>query len=131
MKHLSVCPKKTIDGDNATKEDPLIIIPVFAMETCSIGMIVLNAGGTKPRQLTAGALIVRTECWFHYPCCMLFHRSTVFGLVYILTYTSTYMCTWFSAPCSWPTLLAAKCSSLTARVLPNYSIDTLTYGCVG
>lgn len=58
MKHLSVCPKKTIDGDNATKEDPLIIIPVFAMETCSIGMIVLNAGGTKPRQLTAGALIV-------------------------------------------------------------------------
>ena len=61
MKHLSVCPKKTIDGANATKEDPLIINPVFAMESCSIGLIVLNADGNKPRQVTAGALIVRTS----------------------------------------------------------------------
>ena len=61
MKHLSMCPKMTIDGATATKEDPLIINPVFQKESCTIGLIVLNADGNKRSQVTIEASVVRTS----------------------------------------------------------------------
>ena len=58
MRHLSACPKKTLIGSDAAKSEPVIICPMYANESCSIGMIFVNAECEKPHQVTTGASLV-------------------------------------------------------------------------
>ena len=57
-RHLSSCKKKLSDGSTASKEDSLIIVPMFASETCSVGSLILRPGCDKPVQNTQGSNLV-------------------------------------------------------------------------
>ena len=58
LRYLGACPKKTLSGSDAVKSDPVIICPMYANETCSVGCIFINAKCAKPQQVTAGASLV-------------------------------------------------------------------------